>query len=229
MHRVTIIGIHHHRAQALDREEDYDEVDAIATDTYTQRLARDDLRQDLQVLDERNQQPSHRAPAKRVCVAPDTRKTNKTAPRSGDAGQVPDHVRNPHKYTVYPLDAPLVVGSGVVPDDVPAPDMVRVRGQTQPGAQPSADYHAEGAALEAPTRFEPVSGSGVIAFRASGQRGKGSGGDKAAKHSTSTTIAMQVEEEEEEEEAAMEVVPGTSTRFRGGQPKQRQLRKQHST
>ena len=241
-----------HHQQALDHEDDYDEVDAIATDTYQSRASGASLRKDLEVLDDSvyeqrllhssctAQQPTQipnlpRPTGKRTRQGTSTPATNVVPQRQAHqvrnqtrAGSVPDHVRNPHKYTCYPLDAPVLVGSGVVPGDSGGTtDVLRVGGQQSPGGAPQGPpfERKEGGATQEP-RFEPVSGSGVVAFRAT--RSGGGGGGSSARHRA--TIEMEPEDGDGNGDGvagqeAMEAVPAT-THFRAaGQPKQRQLRK----
>lgn len=236
--------------QALDREDDYDEVDAIATDTYQPRANRTDLCKDLEVLDDsvHEQRCSGDVTLHPPANPPHTGKRTRAAPATGGRshgsathpgqattaalpGRVPDHVRNPHKYTCYPLDAPIVVGSGVLEKE-DNPDVLRVGGQLRAGRadggatsdEPSTGAQA-GAAEQGSSKFQPVSGSGVIAFRSNRSFG---GHDSVGGFRNRATIEMQEDDDEREQGAeameAMEAAPVTGQFRAAGQPKQRHLR-----
>ncbi|KAL4426111.1 hypothetical protein ABPG77_002697 [Micractinium sp. CCAP 211/92] len=81
--------------------------------------------------------------------------------RPGSLSSVPDHVKNPHKYTCYVLDEPLVVGGGVAQlscssQQADVPPAVTASGSEAP---------AEEGQVAEPERWAGAVGKGAVQFR----------------------------------------------------------------
>ncbi|KAK9805917.1 hypothetical protein WJX73_004748 [Symbiochloris irregularis] len=152
--------------QALDREDEYDASDHQA---LTSGLDSEDRPQrHTQVLDGNTYDTRSRPGSSSAVALPDdqTRAShvqhNHVAPASttvpkGRQSKVPDHVKNPHKYTCYELDEPLVIGSGGGGNAATLPHAGPPQLQSQ-APQAAASSHLEDSSL-APS--EP----GKIEFR----------------------------------------------------------------
>lgn len=135
---------------------------------------------------------------------------------------VPEHVKHPHKYTCYPLDTPLVIGSGVLPED----DRHRMHAEgnapSEDGSVPGAGVHNEEA------RFKAVAGSGVIAFQKPRKQSSAAHAVVQKPRQTSVTMALDVDDhaqggDTQDVASAHNQVP-VSFRKAAAATKQRQLR-----
>lgn len=147
-------------SKGLDKEDDFDLTDhlALASGTQDARPRPHTEVLDGNAYDERLDRPHGSTSASHLVAAVAVQGNKRTrdgqpaaaaaGPSSGQPGvqrqhrdrqaHVPDHVKNPHKYTCYTLDEPLVVGSGVGGDSVPTSSM-EVEHREGPAAEQLGD------------------------------------------------------------------------------------------